>query len=239
MISGTLMKQTIKANIVLWAVMTAVQAGMIALLSAIGVQVAATAQMYYNLLPEILSAVYIMITGNKLLAAQVDRGTMAYILSTPIKRVKVVTTQMVFFIGSLLAMFTVTSFAHAISASVALNGISSNDVGLIVKLNLGLFCLALAFSGICFLASSIFNLSKYATGVGGFIVGAFLLLSFIPLFGQKLADLKYFTIVTLYDLPSIISGASDFIVKFAVLAGIAVVTYAAGTTVFAKKDLPL
>ncbi|AZZ61248.1 hypothetical protein DSM07_08100 [Oenococcus sp. UCMA 16435] len=239
MISWTLMKQTIKNNIVLWSVITAVQAAMLILLSSIGIKVAATGQMYYNLLPEILSAIYIMVTGNKLLAAQVDRGTMAYILSTPVKRIKVAITQATFFIVSLFAMFLVTSLAHAISALIAFNGISSSDVEMIVKLNLGLFCLTLAFSGICFLASCIFNLSKYATGTGGFIVGSFLLISLIPLFSQKLADLKYFTIVTLYDLTSIIAGNSDFVIKALILAGIGALAYIAGTTIFIKKDLPI
>nr|WP_143804010.1 hypothetical protein [Oenococcus oeni] len=84
---------TIKNNATLWSIITIVQAAMLILLSSIGIKVAATGQMYYNLLPEILSAIYIMVTGNKLLAAQVDRGTMAYILSTPVKRIKVALTQ--------------------------------------------------------------------------------------------------------------------------------------------------
>ncbi|SYW04422.1 hypothetical protein [Oenococcus oeni] len=239
MISWTLMKQTIKNNATLWSVITIVQAAMLILLSSIGIKVAATGQMYYNLLPEILSAIYIMVTGNKLLAAQVDRGTMAYILSTPVKRIKVALTQASFFVASLFSMFLVTSLAHAVSALIAFNGISSNDVEMIVKLNLGLFCLTLAFSGICFLASCIFNLSKYATGTGGFIVGSFLLISLVPLFSQKLADLKYFTIVTLYDLTSIIAGNSDFIIKALILAGIGALTYIVGTAIFIKKDLPI
>ena len=43
---------------------------------------------------------------NKLIASQVDRGSMAYVLSTPIKRSTVVITQN-FMVSSLILMFTI------------------------------------------------------------------------------------------------------------------------------------
>lgn len=239
MISKTLMKQTVKANIVLFLVMTLVQAGCLALMAGIGQDVASTGRSYYTMLPGIMASVYIIITGNKLLAAQVDKGTMAYILSTPVKRSKVAITQAVFFVVSLLGMFAISAVAHIIASNSALDNFSNGDLTLVIKLNLGLFALSLAFSGICFMASGIFNLSKYAISIGGGIVGTFLLLSFISLFGEKLEVLGDLTIVSLYDITSMVSGTSDYIWKLVILAGIGVITYITGITVFSKKDLPL
>lgn len=239
MISKTLLKQTIRENIVLWLVLTGIQGLLLAVMGGSG-PVALSGIAYYNMLPGMLIAVYVIITGNKLLSAQVDKGTMAYVLSTPVKRSAVAVTQAVYFTGSLLLMFGIGAAAQIISAHFSKYGISSADVGIVLKLNLGLFALSLAYSGICFCASSIFNLSKYTIAVGGGIVGIFLLLPIVSMFGEKFKDLKNLSIASLYDSSSIMAGASkDYIWQFAILACIGIVTYIVGSTTFAKRDLPL
>lgn len=239
MISKTLMKQTIKSNITLGLIITAILALCLVIAASAGQPVKLTGQIFYSLMPGMLISIYIIITGNKLLAAQVDKGSMAYILSTPVKRSKVALTQAVYFIGSLLTMFVITSIAHIIPTAISNGSISSSDLGYILKFNLGLFVLALAYSGICFLASSIFNLSKNAIAVGGGLVGAFLLLSIMSMFGENFHFVKNFTIASLYNVDTIVSGSSDYIWQFAVLGGIGLITYFSGIKIFSKRDLPL
>jgi len=239
MISKTLMKQTIKANITLWAIMTVVQSLCLALMAGIGQPVALTGVAFYNMLPGILSGIYIIVTSNKLLAAQVDKGTMAYVLSTPIKRSNVAITQMVYMIGSLFAMFAICAATHIVATVFASGSISAGDVVTIIKLNSGLFALGISFSGICFLASGFFNLSKHAIALGGGLVGTFLLLPSISMFGEHFAFLGKLTPVALYDINSIMAGTGNFIWECMILAGIGIVTYLIGTVSFVKKDLPL
>jgi ABC-2 type transport system permease protein len=239
MISKTLLRQTIRENITLWLVLTGVQGLLLAVLGGTVSSVAMTAMTYYKMLPGILVAVYVIITGNKLLSAQVDNGTMAYVLSTPVKRLAVTVTQAVYFIGSLFLMFAVSAAAHIISAHFSGAGISSTDVGLVLKLNLGMFALSLAYSGICFLASSVFNLSKYTIAVGGGLVGMFLLLPVVSMFSEKFKDLKNLSIASLYDPMAITKGSGDYIWQFAILACIGIVTYVVGSAIFKKRDLPL
>lgn len=239
MISKTLMKQTIKSNITLGIIITAILALCLVIIASTGQPVELTGQIFYNLLPGMLVSIYIIVTGNKLLAAQVDKGSMAYILSTPVKRSKVALTQAVYFIGSLLTMFLITTAAHIIPTAISSGSISASDVGYIIKFNLGLFLLALAFSGICFLASSIFNLSKNAIAVGGGLVGAFLLLSIMSMFGENFHFVKNFTIASLYNVNTIVSGTSDYVWQFAILGGIGLLTYLSGIRIFSKRDLPL
>lgn len=238
--SKTLMKQTLKSNFVLWFVMTAIMDACLVLIVKVGMDEAAAAQAYYALLPGLFSAVYIIITANKLLAAQVDKGSMAYILSTPIRRSTVAITQMIFFVVSLLLMFATTAATHIITANAA----NSNcDIALVLKINLGVFVLSLAFSGICFLASAVFNFSKYAIGVGGFFVGGFLLMKLMSSFSKESGDMLSYmrkcTIASLNDTASVLAGTSDYIWKFAVLAGIGLITYLIGICAFSKKDMPL
>jgi ABC-2 type transport system permease protein len=233
------MKQTIKSNLPLWLILTGIQMFMLVGIASAGTPLQATGLAYYNMLPELISAIFVIVTANKLIAAQVDKGTMAYILSTPVKRSKVVATQIVFFIGSLFFMFALSATTHILASYFGSGGISSSDIGTIVLLNLGMFALDLALSGICFLASSVFNLSKYVIAVGGGLVGAFILMSIMGMFGETFSWMKNFTLVTLYDIHSVMEGTTDFIWKFIVLATVGVVTYVAASVAFARRDLPL
>ena len=239
MISKTLMKQTIRSNLPLWLVLTVIQGAMVAMVASSGIALEMTGLAYYNMMPGLISAIYVIITSNKLIASQVDKGTMAYVLSTPAKRSKVVTTQAMFFLGSLLIMSIISAGAHILSSYISVGSISGADIKTILMLNLGMFVLNMALSGICFLASSVFNLSKYVVAVGGGIVGAFHLLSIMAMFGDSFHYMKNLTLVSLYDITSIFAGTSDLVWKFIVLAGIGAVTYIIGSTAFTKRDLPL
>lgn len=237
MISTTLLKQTIKENWVFWSIFTGIQALLLVTMGGTAT-VAMSAMTYYAMLPGILAGIYIIVTGNKLIAAQVDRGSMAYILSTPTKRISVTLTQTLFFAGSLLLMFIITSTAHIMSTYLSA-GITAGEVGLIIKLNFGLFALSLAFSGIIFLASCFFNLSKNATSTGGGLIILFLLLPIVSLFGSDYQWLKNLSIVSLFEPTAIVMGGNDYIWKFIILAAIGAVTYIAGSYIFTKRDLPL
>ncbi|MDR0853250.1 MAG: hypothetical protein LBN34_02670 [Clostridiales Family XIII bacterium] len=242
MISKTLMKQTVKNNIVLWAVLTGIQVLMVAGVASAGTNLQQTALAYYNMLPGLISAIYVIITGNKLLAQQVDKGTMAYVLSNPIKRSKVTATQAVFFLGSLFLMFALSAASHCIAHYIGSGGITATEIGHVVLLNLGLFCLNAALSGVCFLASSVFNLSKYAIAVGGGLVGAQILMSIMGMFGETFQWMRNFTLVTLFDIGSVLSPEPDsnaFVWKFIVLAAVGMITYTIGSVAFSKRDLPL
>jgi ABC-2 type transport system permease protein len=237
--SGTLLKQTIKSNAPLWVILTGIQAFMVYGVASAGTNLQQTALAYYNMLPGLISAIYVIITGNKLIAAQVDKGTMAYVLSTPTRRVSVAVTQAAFFLGSLFLMFAVGSVSHIIAHYVGAGSITGDEIGKVLLINLGLFCLNAAFSGVCYLASSVFNLSKYAIAVGGGIVGAEVLMSIMGMFGSSFAWMRNLTLVTLFDIQSVMGGTADFVWKFCVLAAVGAVAYIVGSSAFVKRDLPL
>jgi ABC-2 type transport system permease protein len=201
--------------------------------------VAMTASAYYFLLPGLISAIFVCITANKLVAAQVDKGTMAYILSTPVKRSKVAVTQAVFFLGAVFAMYLLGAATHILAQAVATGGITGTDVGTIFKINAGLFFLNAALGGICYLASCYFNLSKYAIAAGGGIVGAFHLMSLVGMFSKPLEWLQKLSLVTLFDPRAIAAGSNNFIWEFIILAAVGALTFALGSYVFTKRDLPL
>ena len=205
--------------------------------------------LFYKIAGLLLPIIYVIMVANNLLASQVDNGSMAYVLSTPTKRSKVTFTQMTFLTLSLFAMFALLTITSVISLLIVSGGGISISIPQILLLNLGAFLTVFALSGICFLASSWFNQSKYALGIGGGISMFFLVTTILGLFGsssipqairiESMNYFNYFTIITLFDTTSILAGTLDYLWKFGVLALIGLITYLIGMIKFNKKDLPL
>ena len=112
MFSLSLFRQSVKANRVIWSVMTAVMTVLCVQFSALDMTRPLLFTVFYGMMTTILPGIYVLVTSNKLIAGQVDRGSMAYILSTPIRRETVVFTQSVFMVVSLVLMFAVETLAH-------------------------------------------------------------------------------------------------------------------------------
>ena len=78
---------------------------------------------YYAMLGLIMPLVYVVVTAHGLIAAQVDRGTMAYTLSTPVTRGKVVFTQATYLIVALFAMFSMVTVAGLATSQLSHNAL--------------------------------------------------------------------------------------------------------------------
>ena len=63
---------------------------------------------FFKMAGLLLPIIYLIMTANSLIAGQVDSGSMAYILSSSVKRRAVTFTQGVFLVGSLFLMFCCT-----------------------------------------------------------------------------------------------------------------------------------
>ncbi|WP_203650020.1 hypothetical protein [Secundilactobacillus yichangensis] len=238
--SFPLLKQTFKANFSVWGLTTLIMSILLGQLMAMKETVTLVGPMFYGMLAPALVALFVVIAGNRILAGQVDQGSMAYIMTAPIRRTTVAITQMVYMIGSLIATYGIMTVV-----AVAVNHLvdAGFKTAVLVNLNFGAFMVALAFAGIMFAASAIFNRTKYAMGTGGLLIIAFILLAIIGSFsnyGVKGLDaVQNLTIVSLFDFKNIMLEGSKWLPKLAGLAGVAVATFGIGTTVFAKKDLPL
>ena len=153
MFSKTIFKQTLRQNWKLWAIFTALTAAISAVFIAvfdprmiqrmvdmmsdmpglgdmirtqIGDQLTLVGMIgntFYEMPGFILPLVFVIITANSLIAAQVDRGSMAYTLSTPIKRVKVVSTQALYMITSVFCMFLVVTIVGLGTVQLAHSGL--------------------------------------------------------------------------------------------------------------------
>ncbi len=209
-------------------------------------------QMYFTIMSLLPILLFIIFAGNALIVDQVDKGSMAYILSTPTKRSAVTITQGIYMIVTPLIMVGFAFLTRLISCAAIIGEV---EVAKYAALYGGLYILTEAMAGICYLASSIFNLSKYALGLGGGLNIWFFLCCLLGMFGsedmvnmgmgvEELGMFNNLTIIGLFDINSlgtVGSGAVDyaFVPKLIVLAVIAVACYVVGAMRFQKKDLPL
>ncbi len=203
---------------------------------------------FYKLAGLLLPIIYMIMASNNLIAGQVDSGSMAYVLSTSTKRSSVVFTQAVYLIGSLLAMFCLTTATGCVCLSLVTEEIELTYTMLIL-LNLGAFLVLLALSGLCFFTSCVFDRSKRSMAIGGGLSIFALVAAMLGLFGSpvipsvvRLESLNYFnyaTVISLFDVISIIDGTNAFIWKFVILGVAGILGYVAGSIRFTKKDLPL
>lgn len=256
MFSFPLFRQTVKANWLMFAVMGVLMSVFVAQFAGMEMTQSLMLLLYYGLIGLILPAIYILISSNKLLAGQVDKGSMAYVLSTPKRRITVCSTQMIFQISTVIIMFAVTAVVHIIvNAILPLNlaeagktlGISVEGTltpAQIVTMNFASCAACLALSGICYMFSGIFNLSKYSTGCSGIVCGVSIICSVFGMFGSMLkvdalALFKYVSVFSFFNLESILKGTSVWIILAVIALVISAAAYAVGAFRFCKKDLPL
>ncbi len=209
-------------------------------------------QMYFTIMSLLPILLFIIFAGNALIVDQVDKGSMAYILSTPTKRSAVVITQAIYMIVMPFIMVGCAFITKLIACNVIVGEV---DVAKYAALYGGLYLLTEAMASICYLASCIFNLSKYALALGGGLNIWFFICSLLGMFGsenmvntgmgvEELGMFNRLSLVGLFDidaLGTVGSGAVDdsFVPKLIALVVVAVVCYVAGAVRFQRKDLPL
>lgn len=191
---------------------------------------------FYGLLVLAFPMVCYIILANKLVAGLTDKGSLTYLLATPNTRIRIVFTQACFLmtaITTIVAFVTGSGIAYCESKFQGML-----DIKEFILLNVGLLLLHFAVSGICFFASCLFNESKYSLTLGAGLPIAFLLIQMISNSGEKLADLKYATIFTLYSPTDIVKG-EGYALGLILLGIIGVTLYTGAMLIFNKKDLPV
>lgn len=196
-------------------------------------------QQFYSMFAVLLPMLFIVSTSNKLIVAQVDRGSLAYVMVNPLKRNQVSITHGVFLASSLVAMFAFISVAGAI---VIIATGAALELKAFLLLNLGALLLNLAASGIAYFSTCIFNSSRNYLIVGAGVPVVFFIFNLLANMGTLVENMQYFkyaTIYTLFNQTDVMAYNSSIIWKFFVLAGISVIGYLAGIVIFKKKDLPV
>ncbi|ASP27933.1 ABC transporter ATP-binding protein [Spiroplasma corruscae] len=187
----------------------------------------------------LLMLVYILVTGNGLIASEVEKGTLVNLLTTNQSRKSVVLSKIFTFVSYLslsCLLFYITTIIGIIST-----GHSENiNYAVITLYFVGLFLLLLMMSSISFIASSYFNKSAYSLSFAGGIIILFYVLFFIAQIDESVNFFKYLTLNTLYRTDY---NKTNELIKYLpqdiVMLLISIGLYTSGYFIFIKKDLPL
>ncbi|MDQ2086655.1 ABC transporter permease subunit [Herbivorax sp. ANBcel31] len=191
----------------------------------------------YGFLVLLFPMVLSIVINHRMIAAHVDKGSMAYLLSTPNSRIKIALTQAVFGLTSITLFFTVTtSFAIVISQTM-FPGLL--DIGKFIVLNVYALLMYYAIGGIGFFASCISNESKLSLSIGVGIPVGFLVLQMLGGVDEKLTWIKNLSLYALFNPDKLIEGSNFAYIGMATFVLIAAFLYIAGISIFNKRDLPV
>ncbi len=152
MFSKPIFKQSIQANWKLWVIITFVAAmilsaftvtfdaeGFAAIASAAEgtrfsnilstmTSLLGSLENFYKLIAVILGIVYVVFTANNLVVNEVDSGSMAYTLSTPIKRSSVIFTKSIFLVLSIVLMYGIIGSTGLVAAQLKYQNVTGYTI---------------------------------------------------------------------------------------------------------------
>lgn len=252
LLSKNILKQSVKNNWKLWVILTGVLCFFISVMTLVAPNLARVSaenpnpmmqrfsllSMYANgifgMFGIIIMLIYVITVGNKLVASEVDRGTMSFALNTPTTRKQIIFSKALFYFVSLALMAVMVGLFGTVLSSVVNVELELGRFWLMV---LGFFLYGVAVSGICFFASCWFNKSGNSLMLGAGLPVVFFLFNSLASI-QDLEFMKYFSLNTLFDTTVIMNG-SAIVIQFVAMFVIGVVLYGIGINKFLKKDLPL
>ncbi|MDW7739865.1 MAG: ABC transporter permease subunit [Bacillota bacterium] len=192
---------------------------------------------FYGFIVLLFPLIFCIVLTNRLVAALVDRGSMAYLLATPNTRIKIITTQAIFVIIAVSLLLFLNTLAGIAMCEGLFPG--ELDIPVYLKLNFATLMLTTAISSISFFFSCIFNESKYALAFGAGLPILFFVINMVRNIGSNSEWLKYLTIYTLYDPQQILSGEQSVLMISLVFGVITLVLYTGGIVIFSRRNLYL
>lgn len=183
------------------------------------------------LFPMVLS----IVVNHRIIASHVDRGSMAYLLSTPNSRVRIAVTQALYSMASITAFFiAATIFGILISQAIFPGEL---EIGKFVFVNVYGLLMYYAIGGIGFFASCIADESKVSLGLGVGIPVGFVVLQMLGGVGEQLSWIGNLSMYALFEPNRLVAGDSFAYIGMAAFALIAAALYAGGIVIFNRKDL--
>lgn len=189
----------------------------------------------YGFIMMLFPLIFIIVMIQKLVMGYIDSGSMANLLATGNSRGRIICTQ----------AFSVVLWMVLLMGAVTVAGILGGiwlfpgelNVERYLILNISTLFLQLTVAGISFLCACVCSEARHYYTVGAGLPLLFFLMQMISNMGEKLENLKYFTIYTLLPAGEIAAGKGLFVVQNAVLLLLAIVLFGSGIWWFQRRDL--
>jgi ABC-2 type transport system permease protein len=193
---------------------------------------------YYGLLFIIILLIYSVMTSTSLVARLVDGGSMAYLLSSGLSRMKVIITQLIVLLSGLVLITLFTFISGLVGTNFLIDDVTLNT-SQFLRLNIVGFLLFYTICGYCFLFSSLLNDEKKALGLSAGLSMFFYILDLASKMSEKVEWLKHFTIFSLFKPQEIVTGSIEIWGACTILLSIGSALFIAAIVLFNKRDLPL
>jgi len=180
--------------------------------------------------------VYCIILGNRLVAKMVDDGSFSFLLSTPLTRTKIIITQAVYALTSVLLLFLLVFATGVGVCAIFLPGLL--DVQAFFMLNLTTMLVNMTVLMITYFFSCLFSDTKYSIGFGSGVTIMFLLMNMLGGASSDARILKDLSIYGLYDPLELVRGEPVLWLNL-FYVGLIIVLFVAGILVFRKKQLTI
>lgn len=180
--------------------------------------------------------VYSILLGHKLICKMVDNSSFAYLLSTPHSRVKIILTQGIYALFSMLVLFILVFIVGVVTSEMLFP--DHLDVAQYLQLNVTTMLVNMFVMMVVFLFSAIFNDAKYSVGFGSGVPIMFLLFNMLANSSEEAQILGKLTPYGYYDSVQVVQGADTLGVNLVFLIG-ALALLGASVAIFNKKRLPL
>lgn len=193
---------------------------------------------FYGLLYLLIMMVFTLMTSIRLVAKLIDRGSMVYLLSTPVSRVKIVFTQIMVLAVGLFIIALFTTLGGIVGSKLFVEH-SNLDNGTFVQMNLIGFLIFLLIGAYSFIFSCLMNDEKKAMGVAAGVTVIFYAINMIAKMSDKFDWLQNLSIFSLFDPQKIIKGNVEMFPIVAGLAAASILLFVLSALIFKKRDLPL
>lgn len=190
----------------------------------------------YGLLMFGFPMVYCIILSNRLVAKMVDNSSLAYLLSTPNSRSKIILTQGVYALTSLIILFTYLCALGVLVSAAVYPGELDNRA--FIQLNITTLLVNMTVMMICFFFSCLFNESRKAVGLGAGIPIAFLLFNMLGGVSQDAEIMRNISIYGWYDPVELVKNNGIWHLNL-IYVSIAFILFLSSVYIFKNKRLPL
>jgi len=193
---------------------------------------------FYSLLYLVIMAIYVLFGATKLVAHLVDNGSMAYLLSTPVSRARVATTQAVVLVSGVW-MIALCSMVGGLLGAHWFAHHAGINTGFFVQMNLVGALVFSVVAGYAFGFSCLARYERSALGLSALLTILFYVVHTIGDLTPRFAWINHLSLFTAFNPQNLIQGHGHLAIDTIGLAAATVIVFGIGIIGFVRRQLPL
>ncbi len=191
----------------------------------------------YGFILFIFPMIFIVMLTSKLIAKQIDSTAIAYILTTPNSRKRIIITQAVSIIINIVSLVVINTLIVIVISWILFPGLLM--IGKYIGLNLVLIGILLITSSLVFIISIAIDDYSKSIGLSSLLVGYLFIMNMTKNISEELDFLKYTTFLSILNTDSIFNSPNYILVSTLFSIIISIILFFFGIIYFDKKNLTI